>query len=100
MKNDFKSNVSKWVTLTLVMIIVIGGLVLAWPTHRRNQLLKQRERELDARIEQMRAEIDRLTENQRRFRTDPDFVEMIARQNHRVYPGELVFVFDGDGDDR
>ena len=45
------------------------------------------------RIEQKRRDIAALIENQRRFRTDPDFVEHIARQNRRVFPGELVFVF-------
>ena len=35
-------------------------------------------------------------ENQRRFKTDADFVERIARQNHRVFPGDLVFIFDKD----
>ena len=39
-------------------------------------------------------EIAKLLDNQRRFRTDPDFVEHIARQNHRVFPGELVFMFN------
>ena len=34
-----------------------------------------------------------LVEKQRRFQTDREFVESIARQNHRVYPGELVFLF-------
>jgi hypothetical protein len=37
-----------------------------------------------------------LVENQRRFRTDADFVESIARQNRRVFPGELVFVFGNE----
>ena len=29
-----------------------------------------------------------------RFRTDSEFVENIARQNRRVFPGELVFKFE------
>ena len=28
------------------------------------------------------------------IKTDPDLVERIARQNGRVYPGELVFIFE------
>lgn len=50
--------------------------------------------ELEIRIANKQREIAHLRENQRRFRNDPDFIEKIARQNHRVFPGELVFVFD------
>ena len=39
------------------------------------------------------AEIDAMRENQRRFNTDREFVEMLARKNHRLFPGEVVFVF-------
>jgi cell division protein FtsB len=50
--------------------------------------------ELRAQIEAKQRQIAKLSENQRRFRSDPDFVESIARQNRRVFPGELVFIFE------
>ena len=46
------------------------------------------------RIEEKKREIAKLIDYQKRFKTDPDLVERIARQNGRVYPGELVFIFD------
>ena len=46
--------------------------------------------------EYIQQEIAQLRDYQRRFRTDKDFVETIARQNHRVFPGELVFLFEKD----
>ena len=46
------------------------------------------------RIEEKKREIAKLIENQNRFRSDRDFVEQIARRNGRVFPGELVFVFE------
>ena len=49
---------------------------------------------IEAELEEKKKEIARLVENQRRFRTDPDFVEAIARRNRRVFPGELVFIFE------
>ena len=52
--------------------------------------------ELQERIDRKKREIAELVENQRRFKTDADFVEKIARQNHRVLPGELVFIFEKD----
>ena len=41
-----------------------------------------------------KVEIASIRERQRRFNTDREFVEMLARQNRRVYPGEIVFVFE------
>jgi hypothetical protein len=29
---------------------------------------------------------------QQRFSTDPEFVELIARQNKRIRPNEIIFV--------
>ena len=80
-------------TITLLAMIVIGGLVMVYPTYRRGQALKAQNAELQAKIDGKKREISQLTENQRRFRTDADFVESIARQNRRVFPGERVFVF-------
>ena len=49
-----------------------------------------------AQIDAKRREIAKLTEYKNRFRSDPDFVEAIARQNHKVFPGELIFIFNDD----
>jgi cell division protein FtsB len=71
-------------------------MVMVYPTYRRGQALKAQNAELQSRIDGKKREIAQLEENQRRFRTDADFVESIARQNRRVFPGELVFVFGED----
>jgi len=81
-------------TLILLAFIIVGGTALAYPTWRRGQSLKRQEAELRVLIEKKKREIAQLAENQRRFKTDPEFVEMIARQNKRVFPGELVFIFE------
>lgn len=94
MKESFTKRFSNWFAFLLIILISIGGTVLVWPTFCRNRSLKRQEIELVERIERKKAEIAELVENQRRFRCDPDFVERIARQNRRVFPGELVFVFD------
>jgi cell division protein FtsB len=60
----------------------------------RSQSLKERNAELARQIDEKRREIADLLDRQRRFKTDRDFVETIARRNKRVYPGELVFVFE------
>lgn len=82
------------VSLTLLVFIAIGGAVMAYPSFSRGRLLRRQEADLHRRIDAKKREISVLLENQRRFRTDADFVETIARQNRRVFPGELVFIFE------
>ena len=84
----------KYLTGLVLVLIVVGGLVMMYPNYRRSESLKRQNAELQERIERKKAEIAKLVDNQRRFRTDADFVEAISRQNHRVFPGELVFIFD------
>ena len=96
MTDSWKDKFVKYFALTLVAVVFVGGLLVAWPTYRRGQALRRNDAELSSRIEMKRAEIAKLLDNQRRFKTDPDFVEHIARQNHRVFPGELVFLFNED----
>ena len=92
--NDLKEKVLKTLTGCILLLIVVGGLVMMYPNYRRAESLKRQNAELQQTIDRKKKEIAVLMENQRRFRTDPDFVEMIARQNRRVFPGELVFTFE------
>lgn len=94
MKDGLKERVVSFLTYGVLALIVIGGLVLMYPDFRRSESLKRQNMELQEQIDSKKKEIAALMENQRRFRTDADFVEMIARQNHRVFPGELVFIFE------
>lgn len=94
MNEGLKEKFLHWFTIAVIAIVVFGGLAIAYRPWKRGQALKQQEAELRAQIEAKKAEIARLKENQQRFRTDADFVERIARQNRRVFPGELVFIFD------
>ena len=94
MNEGLKEKVLRTLTGCVLLLIIVGGLVTMYPNYRRSESLKRQNAELQERIDRKKREIDTLIDNQRRFRTDPDFVEMIARQNHRVFPGELVFVFD------
>ena len=94
MSEGLRETFIKYLTGFVLVLIVIGGLVMMYPNYRRSESLKHQNAELQARIDRKKAEIAKLAENQRRFRSDADFVEAIARQNHRVFPGELVFIFD------
>lgn len=94
MHEEFKEKVLRTATVVILLVIIVGGLLMMYPNYRRSQALKRQNAELQETIDRKKREIDALLENQRRFRADPDFVEMIARQNCRVFPGELVFTFE------
>ena len=94
MNEVLKDKILGYLTATVLLLIIVGGLVMMYPDYRRSESLKRQNLELQAQIDRKKLEIAALVENQRRFRSDADFVEMIARQNHRMFPGELVFTFE------
>ena len=96
MNESLKDKVARYLTYALLLLIIVGGLVMTYPNYRRSEALKRQNAELQERIDEKKREIAQLLDYQRRFRTDADFVETIARQNHRVFPGELVFIFEKD----
>lgn len=85
-----------WCGALIMGVVLAGGVASAWPTHVRSRSLAIRDAQLAAEIEEKKREIARLKEYQQRFKTDSEFVESIARQNRRVFPGELVFIFEGE----
>jgi len=94
MTDGFKDRIWRGGTMSLLAIIVFIGAYMAWPTYLRGKSLKEEDARLSRQIEEKKREIERLRDLQKRFRTDPDLVERIARQNGRIYPGELVFIFE------
>ena len=94
MNEGLKEKALRYLTAGVLLLIIVGGLVMMYPNSRRSESLKRENAKLQEQIDRKKREIATLMENQRRFKTDADFVEMIARQNHRVFPGELVFIFD------
>ena len=96
MSESLRDKTIRYLTYFVLTLIVVVGVAMMYPDYRRSQSLKRQNAELQKQIESRKREIDKLMENQQRFKTDADFVEKIARQNHRVFPGELVFIFDKD----
>jgi len=84
-------------TLIIALVLVVtAGLVTIPPKVAQLRGMERQRNDLLRRIDHKNVEIKVLKEKQQRFKSDPEFVEHIARQNKRVRPGELVFVFDGD----
>lgn len=96
MQEGFKDKILRMFVIVLVLAILVVGLVAAWPKYSLSRRLRQQDAELAAKIEKKRLEIAELKNNHRRYETDNDFVEAIARRSNRVFPGELVFMFDDE----
>ena len=74
--------------------IVVTGVMISYPKYRQVKGLRAEHARLLKQIEEKQAEIAAIREKQRRFNNDREFIESLARQNRRVYPGERVFIFD------
>ncbi len=92
--DSLKEKIVRAFAVAILLAVFVAGLVFVRPDYLRSQSLKERNAELARQIDEKRREIADLLDRQRRFKTDRDFVETIARRNKRVYPGELVFVFE------
>lgn len=94
MREETKDKLYSCMILVIVLSVLGAGLVHVAPVFKRYCELKKQVREREAAMAETERRIVELGEMQRRFSTDREFVESIARQNRRVYPGEIVFVFD------
>ena len=84
-----------WVVITvLAVILVLWAFV---PKIKQYHDLEKIEARGAAEGRDVQEEIDRYVQNQNRLRTDPRFVERIAREEIGLAkPGELVFKFVDD----
>ena len=74
--------------------IVVTGIVITFPKYCQAAGLEATCADLQHRIDLKKKEIAAVKEKQVRFRTDREFVEGLARENRRAFPGEIVFTFD------
>ena len=58
--------------------------ILFFPTYSKIQKLKQREHELSKRLERLTTENKRLSEENQMLKTDPVYIEEIAREEMKV----------------
>jgi hypothetical protein len=93
MKNLF-DKIFQGFFLAVFAAIVVTGLVITLPKYRQAAGLESMCSDLQHSIDLKRKEIASVKEKQVRFRTDREFVEGLARENRRAFPGEIVFTFD------
>lgn len=78
----------------LIFALICVNIFVYLPNYNQVSALREREAELVRRIEENNRLISEYADKQHRITFDKEFVESLARKDRRVYPGELVFVFD------
>ncbi len=79
--------------LGFVCVFAVGAR-LSYPKYRHVCGLAEERDRINQRIGEKSREIAEIKRKQQRFNTDREFVEMLARRDRRIFPGELVFIFD------
>lgn len=97
MKENTKDKIYTGFTVFVIMLILTIGVFNWWPVLKRHSNLKDKEADLVAKIEEVKNENNRVSEARNRFKTSSEQVEAVARQDHRVYPGEVVYKFSESG---
>ena len=84
-----------WATICVLAVILV--LVAFVPKIKHYQDLPRIEAQKSADVHNTQETLDQLKQNQDKLRTDPRFVERVAREEHSMAkPGELVFKFVDD----
>ena len=91
--------VLRCVIACVVVVGAVAGVLIVAPHYRQWRLLTQKRAQLERAIAAKEQDLARVKRRQLRFREDPEFVERVARQNRRVRPGEIIFIFDTPPDE-
>lgn len=79
------------------MVVIASGVVaivcIFLPKTHNYQTLQNRKETLEQGNASMEARIRQFEQNQKRFRSDPEFVERSAREQGMAKPGETIFRF-------
>lgn len=84
--------ITKTALLAAFAIVIAGGIFIFPPKFQSMKHLEQERNEIKRKIVYKEKEIEMLKLRQQRFSTDSEFVELIARQNKRIRPNEIIFV--------
>ncbi len=81
-----------------IAVLASGFVFLGRPVWGKLAGLKDQHAMATAAVQAKSEEIRSYKSKQQRFQTDPDFVELLARQNKRVRPNEVLYKFEARAD--
>lgn len=79
--------------IIVIVCCAIAVICVFVPRAHTHQELQRRKRLLEEGNARLESKIRDLDEKQQRFRSDPEFVERIARRQGMAKPGETIFRF-------
>lgn len=85
--------VYRFAWIAIVASCVMALICVFLPKTHNYQTLQKRKAVLEQGNAQIEAKVRQLRQNQRRFQTDPAFVERVAREHGMAMPGETIFKF-------
>ncbi len=94
--SDFLRVFCKTTCIVAVVLGLIGATLFFLPKYQSLRIREARCQDLQSRIDDKQKEIKDIRVRQQRLQTDPSFVEQVARQNRRIRPNEIVFIYDAE----
>lgn len=85
--------VYRFAWIVVIVSAIIGVVCVFLPKCHNFQELQKRKSTIEESNTRMEARIREMEKRQQRFKTDPEFVERIAREQRMVKPGETVYMF-------
>ncbi|MCK5528566.1 MAG: septum formation initiator family protein [Kiritimatiellae bacterium] len=83
----------KWAIGVLVILTITGLAVLFLPKIRNIRELQRRKSALETENKNIEQQTKQLRLKREKFKTDPEFIERVARRSGRVKPNEVIFKF-------
>ena len=92
---SYWSVIWRFTWIVTAVLLVVGLVALFMPKLRSYRDLQARRLTLTEDNVKLRWQIHELEQNQQRFKTNPEFVERLAREQGRVKPGETLYKIAG-----
>ena len=83
----------KWAIGLLVLLAMIGLFKLFSPKIRNIRELQRQKSALETENTNIEQQTKQLRLKREKFKTDPEFIERVARESGRVKPNEVIFKF-------
>jgi cell division protein FtsB len=80
--------------VVLIVLLAIGAVFVFLPPSQSIRQYQRKRLALQAENERLTEQIQELTEQQARFRSDPAFVERTAREAGMIKTNEVIFKLD------
>lgn len=91
---DFLRIFYKTTCCVAVVLALISAMLFFLPKFGALRDRESRCKTLQTKIETKQKELKEIRLRQQRLQSDPSFVERVARENRRIRPNEIVFVYE------